>query len=184
MPYNSHLVAWQIPSGIGRSSNILPTLLDRVRVLFNDAIPFLETKPLHPLKRDEQLEWWRGLNHNETRLWVYTLREGTDPTIVGFLKLTDRGSYVTPLFVLDKKYWGRGLGEEIIQHYLQQASPKPLAGSQLVSNPAICYMNKKAGWLIERTENGVQHLWHPNGTERRLSLQRTCDEFMRYNEEA
>lgn len=178
------LVAWQIPAGIGRSSNILPTLLDRVRVLYNDAIPFLETKPLHPLKRDEQLEWWRGLNHNETRLWVYTLREGTDPTIVGFLKLTDRGSYVTPLFVLDKKYWGRGLGEEIIQHYLQQAKPKPLRGSQLVSNGAICHMNKKAGWMIDHTtEAGVQHLYHPNGTNVRLTPEETAQAYLDYWED-
>lgn len=154
--------------------------IDTVRRIYNATIADLATKPLKPNTWDHQYIWWRNIDFDKTVIHAYC-PEPWPGVIVAFSKVTYRGDHCTPLFAIDPEWHGRGFGEEIIQHYLSVARPKPLRGSQLVSNGAICHLNEKAGWQIESTVDGVQHLYHPNGRDKFLPLEHTCKVMLDYH---
>lgn len=154
-----------------------PALIERMRVLFNANIDSLATKPLSLQTSRSQYDWWRSLDHTKVTFHIYSPKEWPWE-IVAFSMVTDRGDYCSPMFAISNLWWGRGYGEQIIQHYLLVADEKPLQGEQLASNGAICHLNEKLGWLVVREENGVQYLRHPNNRQQEI-----YDEIIRYQEE-
>ena len=129
-----------------------------MRQIYNNNLDALSTKEKLKYKTSaEQINWWNNLDHTKVMSWLY-YDENDKP--IGFLLLTDRGRFNTPMFALFKEEWGKGYGARIIQDYILQ-STKPLAGSQLQSNKAICHLNKKFGWMIISSENGVDYLFRP-----------------------
>lgn len=133
-----------------------------MRLIYNDNLDSLATKPLPYRTYEEQQQWWEANKHS-LRAFLYetTAKPGL---FIGFLVLRNRGGFETPTIALRKEDWGQGYGKEMVFDYLEKANG-PLAGSQLRSNFAICHLNKKAGWRIlgEREEsNGmVELLFHP-----------------------
>jgi GNAT superfamily N-acetyltransferase len=153
-----------------------------LRELYIGAIEQLSTRPLHRNTTEEQWAWWDGLDHSKVTVHFYSTVD--EPwRIIAFSMVTDRGSFCTPMFAIAKVAWGRGYGQEIIEHYLEVASPKPLYGSQLVSNGAICHLNRKNGWMVLREVDGVQMLFHPNGDSHagQTHPQEAYDEIVRYH---
>jgi len=156
-----------------------PMLIERLRKLYVEALSHLATRKLHANTEVEQQAWFNNLDHAAVALHLYSPVE-RPWEIVGFSQVTDRGNFCTPMFALARHMRGQGLGEEIILHYLKLANGKPLHGEQLVANGAICHLNERLGWQIKREENGVQYLYHPNGTD---WPQAAYDEIVRYHEE-
>jgi GNAT superfamily N-acetyltransferase len=156
-----------------------PLLVERLRKMYIEALSFLETHKLHPNTEEEQQAWWAALDHTSTVVHLYSPVE-RPWEIVGFSMVTDRGNFCTPMFALARHMRGQGLGQEIIEHYLAVANGKPLHGEQLVSNGAICHLNARLGWKVKREQDGVQYLYHPNGTD---WPQSAYDEIVRYHEE-
>lgn len=136
--------------------------VEEMRLIYNDNLDMLATRPLNYNTFEDQQNWWNQNQHN-LNAFLYNLKE--DPTVcVAFLVLTNRGLFDTPIIAIKKDYWGRGYGKEIVVDYIKKAN-RPLAGSQLQSNPAICHINKKLGWQIigeRETPNGkIDLLYHP-----------------------
>jgi hypothetical protein len=154
-----------------------PALIERLRVLYNTAIPFLATHRIETQTCESQQAWWRNLDHTKVMVHLYSPVE-FPWEIVAFSQVTDRGTYCTPMFALSNLWWGKGYGEEIIEHYLFVASGKPLHGEQLTSNGAICHLNKRLGWKIISERDGMQTLVHPNNRQQDI-----YDEIIRYDEE-
>jgi RimJ/RimL family protein N-acetyltransferase len=166
-----------------------PSLLERVRQIYNENLFDLATHASKFVTADAQLTWWRGLDHEKVKLWVFSpVNEPWE--IVAFCKLTDRGDFVTPQFAIDAAWWGRGFGTEIIDYYILMAG-KPLYGEQLSTNLPIRHMNQKAGWKLIEKEEGVEYLYHPGSqwTVHHLNRmsstrqQEIYDEIIRYHEE-
>lgn len=156
-----------------------PMLVERLRKLYVEALSHLATKRLPTRTELEQQLWFSDLDHEATTIHLYS-PVGRPWEIVGFSMVTDRGTFCTPMFSLTFHMRGQGLGEEIIQHYLAIANGKPLHGEQLVANGAICHLNEKLGWKVKHDAEGVQYLYHPNGTD---YPQSAYDEIVRYHEE-
>ncbi len=140
-----------------------PWQVEIMRHIYNDNLDMLATRPLEPNDYHAQQDWW---NANKSHLRGYLYEPLDRPgKFVAFLVLTDRGSFDTPIVAIQKEEWGGGYGQEIIRDYIEKAN-RPLAGSQLQSNGAICHINRKVGWQIVGTrtlENGeiVDLLYHP-----------------------
>jgi len=145
------------------------TQVELMRQIYNENRQYMETKgPLPERTREAQLEWWDSLDHDKVKAWLhYDLFErlflsdhNDERKLIGFSMLQNRGSFSTPMFAIKKEYHGKGYGREFIKWYLDRAS-RPLAGSQLQSNKAICHLNKEFGWKILCSHSGVDHLYHP-----------------------
>lgn len=154
-----------------------PYLIERLRTLYNSAIQFLATHPIELRSREAQAAWWNSTDHDKVTVHLYSPVDNPWE-IAAFSMVTDRGSFVTPMFAIAKNYWGKGYGEEIILHYLALAGGKPLRGEQLISNGAICHLNEKLGWQVLMEKEGTQFLFHPN-----IRQQEVYDEIVRYNDE-
>ncbi|MCK9310310.1 MAG: GNAT family N-acetyltransferase [Candidatus Cloacimonetes bacterium] len=133
-----------------------------MREIYNQNLDMLGTVALPYRSVEEQVQWWK---ENKQYLRAYLFEPLQQPgEYVGFITLTDRGSFATPILAVNKKAWGKGYGSEMIKAYLKLAH-KPLAGSQLVSNDAIRHMNKKNGWIVvgyANSPNGALELvYHP-----------------------
>lgn len=132
--------------------------IEVLRTLYITSIAQLSTKPLVPPTREEQLEWWRGLDHSKVRVWLwFTGYRGRE--VAAFSMLTDRGSHATPMFAISPEYHGRGFARKIIKHYIAEAG-KPLRGEQLVSNDRIRRLNAEAGWRVTSATDTVEYLEH------------------------
>ena len=140
--------------------------VELMRQIYNENLDMLATITLPHRSAEEQLVWWKK-NKKHLRAYLFKLDDNPNE-VVGFISLTDRGSFITPILAIRKCFWGKGYGTEIIDEYLRLAK-KPLAGSQLVSNSRIRYMNKKAGWQVVGTascNNGeIELLYHPNNND-------------------
>lgn len=133
-----------------------------MRLIYNDNLDMLGTIPLPHRSPEEQRVWWR---ENKSGVRAYLFETFDSPNrYIGFITLTDRGSFITPILAVDKRFWGCGYGSEMVRAYLRLAR-KPLAGSQLVSNDTIRYINKKVGWVVvgkARTARGdIELVYHP-----------------------
>lgn len=136
--------------------------VETMRKIYNQNLDMLATRPLPYREYQEQQEWWNN-NKQNLRGFLYEPKNEIG-NFVAFLVLTNRGLFDTPIIAISKNEWGSGYGQEIVNDYLIKSN-RPLAGSQLQSNKAICHINKKVGWQIvgERIEeNGiVDLLYHP-----------------------
>ena len=122
-----------------------PWQVEIMRHIYNDNLDMLSTRPLQANDYYTQQKWW---NENKDKLCGYLYEPLDRPgKFVAFLVLTDRGNFDTPIIAIQKEEWGAGYGQEIINDYIEKAN-RPLAGSQLQSNGAICHINKKVGWQI------------------------------------
>lgn len=129
--------------------------LQTIRVIFNENRAAF-TRPFEKITPEGQREWWYSLDPAVVRVWVWDNEAGET---VGFSMLTDHGTYMSPVFAISKKFMGMGYGRLIIQHYLENAG-KPLKGEQRVDNPAIRYLNARAGWRILYEKDGIEYLEH------------------------
>jgi len=152
------LVPWRVPPRA-------ESLIEKVRLIYNENLPLLATKPLTPVTKEQQRKWWAGVDHDKVKLYVYMDPDDVwSDIVVGFSLLTDRGSYVTPMMAVTEKYHDRGYGQEIMLHYLQTAHPKPLRAQSLMLNLGICMLNSLMGWKVIGSQDGVYDLWHENGS--------------------
>lgn len=140
-----------------------PWQVEIMRHIYNDNLDMLATRPLEHNDYHAQQAWWKT-NKDHLRGFLYEPIDRPGK-FVAFLVLTDRGEFDTPIVAIQKEEWGRGYGQEIINDYIQKAN-RPLAGSQLQSNGAICHINSKVGWQIVGTrtlDNGqrIDLLYHP-----------------------
>ena len=136
--------------------------IEIIRIIYNDNLDMLGTAPLPYRSIEEQKRWWVD-NSKSIRAYLYELISKPGE-YVGFITLTDRGEFVTPILAVDKKYQGKGFGSEMVRAYFKLAG-KPLAGAQLVCNDRIRHMNKKVGWIVvgsAKSINGeIELLYHP-----------------------
>ncbi len=139
-------------------ANSDPILIEALRSIYVRTIESLATKPLIPPTPAEQLEWWKNLDPDKVRVWLWRdVERPWEP--VAFSMLTDRGDHATPMFAIDPAFQGRNLARTIIAHYINAAG-KPLRGEQLVSNEAIRKLNREAGWRVWGTDYRVEKLCH------------------------
>lgn len=136
--------------------------VEEMRLIYNDNLDMLATRPLSYNTFEDQQNWWNQ-NSRNLKAFLYYLKE--NPAVcVAFLVLTNRGLFDTPIIAIKKEFWGKGFGKEIVVDYILKAN-RPLAGSQLQSNLAICHINKNVGWQIigeRETPNGkIDLLFHP-----------------------
>jgi len=143
------LVAWEIPPSLRCKDGVLPKLLDDVRLIYNESLTTLATKPLTALSKKQQYDWWNNLDHSKERLWVYTLAEGSP--VVAFMKLTDRGSHFTPIMAIGEKYRKLNVVHEIVAHYLAVTTPKPVIAQVLRTNLAMQFVMNWAGFEFSGT---------------------------------
>jgi RimJ/RimL family protein N-acetyltransferase len=133
-----------------------------MRHIYNDNLDMLATRPIPYRTYEEQQRWWNENNH-KLRGFLYKPIDQPEK-FVAFLVLTNRGLFDTPIIAIKKDEWGSGYGQEIVNDYIAKAN-RPLAGSQLQSNRAICHINKKVGWQIvgqrEESNGIVDLLYHP-----------------------
>jgi hypothetical protein len=140
-----------------------PTQVEAMRLIYNENLASLATRPLPYRNEEDQQQWWESNKHC-LRAYLYEPLERPG-VVVGFLVLRDRGGFVTPTIALCKDEWGKGFGKELVFDYVIKANG-PMAGSQLQSNTAICHLNRKVGWQIlgkrDEPECGpVDLLFHP-----------------------
>lgn len=160
-----------------------PWQVELMRHIYNDNLDMLSTRPLQANDYDAQQKWW---NENKHKLRGYLYEPIDRPgKFVAFLVLTDRGNFDTPIIAIQKEEWGAGYGQEIINDYIEKAN-RPLAGSQLQSNGAICHINKKVGWQIvgHRTlENGqvIDLLYHKGVNPSVENPEKIYQEILKYH---
>lgn len=153
-----------------------PWQVELMRLIYNDNLDMLGTRPLPHRTYGEQQVWWNG-NRQHLKAFLY---EPVDKPgkFVAFLVLRNRGGFSTPIIALQKEEWGSGYGQEIVRDYIRKADG-PLAGTQLQSNKAICHINKKVGWqILGQADHGtgpVDLLFHPGVNEE----MRATDEIMK-----
>jgi GNAT superfamily N-acetyltransferase len=132
--------------------------IEAVRIIYNDNLESLATKPLPRRLYHEQIKWWLELDKSKVRLWLHYDTAGY--RLIGFSMLTARGDCHTPIFAIRKEEQGLGYARHFIEHYLKAAGT-PLRGEQLRSNEAIVYLNAEYGWEVLASYNGVDDLYHP-----------------------
>ncbi len=149
---------------MNKLKSILITTEEQVeimRIIYNENLDMF-TRQLTCNTYEQQQEWWK-LNKDKLRAYLYEQIDNPGE-FLAFLVFTDRNLFCTPTIAIKRAFWGQGFGKEIVNDYIQKTE-KPMAGSQLKSNAAICHLNKKAGWQIigeGDTENGkVDLLFHP-----------------------
>ncbi len=145
-----------------------------MREIYNQNLEMLGTVALPYRTKDEQAAWWKESRHL-MRAYLFEPLEKPGE-FVGFITLTDRGEFVTPILAVNTKSWGKGYGSEMIRAYIKLAG-KPLAGSQLVSNDAIRHMNSKNGWIIvgdaESPNGAIELVYHPGMSKANPGTERT-----------
>jgi len=136
--------------------------VEAMRLIYNDNLDMLSTKPIPRREYQEQQDWWNANSHL-LKAFLYE-RMDNPGRFIAFLVLRNRDGFFTPIFAIDKSAWGNGFGREIIDDYISLAEG-PLAGSQLKSNHSICHLNQKVGWIVlgSRKEDAgeVELLFHP-----------------------
>ncbi len=141
--------------------------VDALRQIYNDNLDMLATVSLPYRSPQEQISWWNESKHH-MRAYLFEATAYPDKYI-GFITLTDRGEFMTPILAVARDYWAKGYGSQMIKAYIHLAR-KPLAGSQLVSNAAIRHMNAKHGWIIvgkaDSPGGEIELVYHP-GTSRK-----------------
>ncbi len=161
---------------------INPEDVEIMRHIYNDNLDMLATRPIPYRTFEEQQKWW---NENKYKLKAYLYEPLDQPKkFVAFLVLTDRGSFDTPIIAIKKEEWGCGYGQEIVNDYINKAN-RPLAGSQLQSNKAICHINKKLGWQIvgqrELTNGMIDLLYHPGVNRTFGNEEEVLKEILKYH---
>lgn len=146
-----------------------PNQVEAMRLIYNDNLDMLATRPLPRREYQEQQDWW---SENKSQLQAYLFEIGENPgKPMAFLVLRNRGGFYTPIIAIEKSHWGKGFGREIIKEYINLAKG-PLAGSQLRSNKSICHLNQQSGWIVigERQEQNsmVELLFHPGSDPKPL----------------
>lgn len=134
--------------------------LEEMRRLYNEALPDLATHPLEPTSYSGQVDWWLS-RYPKKRAWIVT--DVNSAKTVGFILLTERTGFETPLFVIAPEFRGRGLARWFVTQYIEYAKGA-LGGEQLVSNKGICKVNAEMGWEILAEKDGVQYLYHVGRT--------------------
>jgi GNAT superfamily N-acetyltransferase len=152
-----------------------------MRLIYNESLTDLSTRPLPYRTSEEQVDWWYNQNRNKVRAWLH-YDEGEDHyyRLLGFSMLTDRGRFSTPVFAIRKEEHGKGYARYFIEHYLD-ASPGPLGGAQLRANKAIVHLNKVYGWEISSSQDGVDYLLHPNNESGVIELE-AWEDILEYHE--
>lgn len=157
--------------------------VELMRYIYNDNLDMLSTKPLPYRNYEEQQQWW---NDNKEHLKAYLYEPLSKPgKFIAFLVLRIRNGFYTPTIAIQKEEWGSGFGQEIVNDYIHKANG-PLAGTQLQSNPAICHINKKVGWIIlgqkEQTNGIVDLLFHPGVNPNQKCSNNTLNSIAEYLE--
>lgn len=135
--------------------------LEAMRLILNECLEFM-TKPMGPVTREQQQDWWQTLPLRVLRFKAFVYEHPRDYGIVAFSLLQwKKNGTITPLFGITKSARGQGIARQIIQHYLAEADG-PLHGEQLATHTAICKLNEEAGWQITAQVGNVQYLYHPN----------------------
>lgn len=142
--------------------------VEQMRLIYNDNLEALSTRPLPYRTYEEQIKWWERLDRQRVKAWLHYDEEPY--RLIGFSMLTHRDGFSTPMFAIRKDEQGKGYGWSFIRHYLEHAE-KPLAGVQLQSNKAICHMNKKLGWEISSSQSGIDYLLHTNDARGDIDLE-------------
>ena len=160
-----------------------PWQIELMRLIYNDNLDMLSTKPLPYRTYEEQQQWW---NDNKNHLRAFLYEPITQPgKFIAFLVLRDRGNFNTPIIAIQKEEWGQKFGKEIISDYIIKAN-SPLAGTQLQSNGAICHLNKKNGWQIwgetMQPAGMVDLLYHPGVNENLHNNKNIIDGVLEYLE--
>jgi len=123
------------------------------------------TKPLRPVESlAGQVDWWLDA-YPPKRVWI--IRD-MEYAFVGFVTLTDRHGFETPLFAIAPEHRGKGYARWFIEFYIMVAYGA-LAGEQLQSNEIICRLNKEAGWEIIGSKDGVDFLYHPGRSREQIN---------------
>jgi RimJ/RimL family protein N-acetyltransferase len=160
-----------------------PDQVEVMRHIYNDNLEMLATRPIPYRTSEEQQEWWKE-NKHKLRAYLYEPIEQPGKPIA-FLVLTNRGKFDTPIIAIKKEEWGSGYGQEIVNDYIIKAN-RPLAGSQLQSNAAICHINKKVGWQIvgqRKEHNGtIDLLYHPGVNSNIENSEAIYQEILHYHE--
>ena len=133
-----------------------------MRQIYNENLDMLATNSIPFRTYEEQQKWWLS---NKPILKAFLYESIVKPgNFIAFSVLTNRGNFFTPIIAIKKDEWGKGYGKEIILDYIEKANG-PLAGSQLQSNNAICYLNNKIGWQIvdkiNKPTGSIDLLYHP-----------------------
>lgn len=122
-----------------------PDQVESMRLIYNDNLDLLATKPLPRREYQEQQDWWFE-NKLQVQAYLFEIRENPGKPIA-FLLLRDRGGFYTHTIAVEKAHWGKGFGTEIIEAYIKLAK-RPLAATQLYSNKAIRHLHQRLGWII------------------------------------
>lgn len=141
--------------------------LDSMRIIYNENLEKLATIDLPYRNLKDQVDWWKTNKHQMRAYLFETIDE--PGTTIGFVTLTDRGSFTTHTIALSGEYQGKGYGTEMMHEYMHLAG-KPLAASQLASNTAIRSLHAKLGWVVVGRAEGptgeIELIYHP-GTSRK-----------------
>jgi hypothetical protein len=140
-----------------------PYLIERLRVMYNEAIPYL-THSLTEHTAESQLLWWAGLDHSKVTIHLYAFSE-KPWVIMGFSMLTDRGKYFSTMHAVAEEYRGVGFGGEIMDHSYSIVRGTPLCSASLTENRAVMRWNAVKGWCFYEARNGVSYMFLPNGTD-------------------
>jgi hypothetical protein len=138
-----------------------PHQVEAMRLIFNECLEFM-TKPIAPITKERQAQWWETLPQKVRRFKAFTYEGDRDFGIIAYSLLQwHEDGRITPLFGITKSARGRNIAREIIRHYLAEADG-PLHGEELVRHAAIVKLNEEAGWQLRYERGGVRYLYHPN----------------------
>lgn len=142
------------------ASEISKEALELMRTMYNHCIPAIATRAdVTENTPEEQKAWWEGLDFEKFHVHLYYPKHLVDMVpsvpIAGFSIVRDRGSYVTPFFCTHHAYHGKGIGRQIVEHYISVAKKigKPMRGEHAVSNAAIRHINSTVGWKVVGRED-------------------------------
>jgi len=149
-----------------------PKDLEAMRVIFNASLADMATKgEMKPVSPEDQMRWWME-PYPSKRAWMVEELGNDDP--VGFIVLTDRVGFETPMFAIAPTYRGKGYARWFVQEYINLAKGA-LAGEQLQSNEIICRLNREAGWEIietrrENADRVIDYLYHPGSSRQNVII--------------
>lgn len=87
------------------------TQVEIMRIIYNENLDSLATKPLPYRTYDEQQKWWQESNH-DLRAFLYEV-VNEPSTYVGFMVLRNRGGFETPTIALRRENWERDTGRKL-----------------------------------------------------------------------
>jgi [ribosomal protein S5]-alanine N-acetyltransferase len=118
--------------------------------------PYARVEPLENFLRDRAADWERASAAHYA--WMLCLRGTTTP--IGSIGLMPDGRKVMCGYVLAKKFWGRGMMTEALQHLVAWAIAQPDVDRVWaycdLENPASVRVMEKSGL----TREGVLRRWH------------------------